>query len=44
MKTLIIVIFTLLIGYAFIQRRQMEFLKQNNHNQETRHILTKHRS
>lgn len=44
MNILVIVIFVVLIGYVFSQRRTDKFLKQNNHNQETRHILTKHRS
>lgn len=43
MNILVIVIFVLLIGYVFSQRRQIAFLKQINHNQETLHILTEHR-
>lgn len=43
MNILVIVIFVLLIGYVFSQHRQIAFLKQINHNQETLRILTEHR-
>lgn len=42
MNILIGIIFLLLVGYLFEQRRHIKFLKQVNFNQETRHIMEKH--
>ena len=43
MNILIGIIFSLLVGYLFEQRRHIKFLKQINYNQETHDMMTAHR-